>query len=104
MDKVRTTAALTGTINITLTEGEARALEAIVGYGSDVFVKWFYKNCGQHYLKPHEEAMRSLFKVLWAELPKQLRKFDDARAVFTGAKVAKTANPITHIKYPVTNG
>lgn len=68
------------TIQLNLNEGQARALEAICGYGPDSFVKWFYKNCGTHYLKPHEQAMRDLFAVVMKELPGHLNKLDKARA------------------------
>lgn len=53
---------LTVEIVIALTEAEARALEALAGYGADPFLKVFYKSMGRHYLEPHEEGLRSLFK------------------------------------------
>lgn len=68
-------------VHLLLTEGEARALDAIVGYGPDLFVKWFYETHGKSYLKPHEDSMRSLFKTIRNELPKQLRKVDQIRKV-----------------------
>lgn len=66
-------------IHLVLSEDEARALEAICGYGPDQFVKWFYKNLGKFYLQPHETAMRSLFDTVRSELPKQLRKADEVK-------------------------
>lgn len=68
-----------GSVTLVLTEGEARALDAIVGYGSKVFVEWFYKTHGQHYLKPHAKSMESLFEKARTQLPAHLRKFDEAR-------------------------
>lgn len=66
-------------VHLTLSEEEARALEAICGYGPDRFVKWFYVNCGKSYLKPHEDGMRSLFSTVRNELPKQLNKINKVR-------------------------
>jgi len=80
--KFKSNSVIGGKIYLELEEGEARALEAICGYGPDAFVKWFYKNLGEHYLKPHEDAMRSLFATVRAELPKHLSKLDKARKFF----------------------
>lgn len=79
--KVRaaSTTKLSFSINLQLTEGEARALDAICGYGPDEFVKWFYANLGKHYLKPHENDMRSLFNTVRDELPRELGKIDKVR-------------------------
>lgn len=71
-----------GEVLLVLSEGEARALEAICGYGPDEFVKWFYKYHGKHYLQPHEKAMRSLFSTVKDQLPKHLTKLDKAREHF----------------------
>ena len=35
------------TVDFTLTKGEAQALEAIVGYGDDAFLKCFYEHLGE---------------------------------------------------------
>jgi len=53
---------VTTEITITLTEGEARVLDAICGHGPDQFKKWFYKTHGEHYLKKHEEHINSFFQ------------------------------------------
>lgn len=63
-------------IHLVLSEEEARAFHAIVGYGPDQFVKWFYRNLGKHYLQPHEKAMRSLFDTVRNTLPMELHKID----------------------------
>lgn len=49
-------------VHLVLTEDEARALEAICGYGPDKFVEWFYRNHGKHYLKPHEKGIITKLK------------------------------------------
>ncbi len=48
-------------IYLELTEGEAKALAAICGYGPSEFINWFYRNLGKHYLKPYESAVKTLF-------------------------------------------
>lgn len=90
---VRSSAKIEGRVLLSLTEEEARALDAIVGYGPNEFVKWFYKNLGTVYLKPHEIAMRSLFETLRTELPQHLSKFDKARNVFEADKPINNERP-----------
>lgn len=48
-------------ITITLTEGEARALDAICGYGPKLFLEWFHKTHGKHYIANYEVHLESLF-------------------------------------------
>lgn len=67
------------TITLVLQEDEARALEAVCGYGPVIFKKWFYKTHGEHYLKPHEAGLVSLFKSVKEQLPLHLTKADKVR-------------------------
>jgi len=60
MSKIITTTE--SKIFLELTEGEAMALDAICGYGSKPFKEWFYRNLGQHYLKPWEKHLDPLFE------------------------------------------
>lgn len=69
-----------------LSEEEARALDAIVGYGPDRFVEWFYKNLGKHYLKPHEQGMRSLFDTCRKELGYRLHDIKAMREAINNGK------------------
>ena len=48
-------------VTLTLNAAEASALGALAGYGTDEFLKCFYKNMGATYLRPHEKGIRSLF-------------------------------------------
>lgn len=66
-------------INLRLTEEQARALYKMTIYGPDVFLKWFYKNLGKHYLEPHAEGLKSLFLVLRNELPPHFKVADEVR-------------------------
>lgn len=83
MDKIKLSAsAIKADIVIQLTEGEARAFHAMVGYGSKPFLDWFYKHCGKHYMQPWEKDLISLFETVRSELPPHLAKIDEARKVF----------------------
>lgn len=65
-------------IFLELTEGEARALEAICGYGPKEFKEWFYRNMGKHYLKPHEKHIDTLFMKA-RSLGASLQQIDKAK-------------------------
>lgn len=56
---VKTTIAFT--VKCELTESELRALDALVGYGFDNFLKCFYEHLGKAYLEPYERDLRQLF-------------------------------------------
>jgi len=68
------------TINMSLTEGEARALEAVMGYGFEAFLDCLYK-MGKHYLEPHEKDLQKLFNSR-GQLISQLNRIDAARKAF----------------------
>lgn len=72
-----------------LSEAEAMALWALGCYGTDAFLKIFYKEMGEAYLKPHEDGLRSLFGATGGieNIAHNARK---AREVFTGQKIAVT--------------
>jgi len=53
--------ALDVEVTIKLNGTEASALGALAGYGTDEFLRCFYKNMGAAYLRPHEKGLRSLF-------------------------------------------
>jgi len=82
----RPTITLEATLRIT--EAEVRALDALVGYGDDAFVKVFYEHLGKSYMQPHEAGLRLFFKSVRALVPGILRRTDDARLVFTGLRIA----------------
>lgn len=52
---------VSATIYLELTEGEAGALQAIVGYGPEEFLKWFERNLGKHYMAPYRDSVKTLF-------------------------------------------
>jgi hypothetical protein len=69
-------------VAIQLDEGEARALEAMAGYGDDAFVKVFYEHLGKAYMQEHEQSLRSLLKSVRKMMSPLLSKTDDARRLF----------------------
>lgn len=68
MAKVLNRIAIEFTTNILINEDEARALEALVGYGVDNFLKTFYEKLGKAYLQPHEQGIRSFFKAVGTQV------------------------------------
>lgn len=66
------------TIKFTLTKGEAKALDAIVGYGVEPFLKVFYERLGKSYLQPYEREMRNLFARVKNDLPNEIYKIEKA--------------------------
>lgn len=69
-------------VTVALSEEEARALDALVGYGDDAFVKAFYEKLGSAYMRDHEAGLRSLFVSIRSQLPGWLGKVDQARKSF----------------------
>lgn len=66
-------------VTVELTEVEARALEAMAGYGDDAFVKAFYEKLGEAYMKQHEPGLRSFLRSMREIMPRILRRADKAR-------------------------
>lgn len=73
-----------------ISESEARALDALAGYGDDAFIKQFYEHLGKHYMEPHEKGLRLFLKTIreGSGIGSVLSRMDDARQVFDGSKVA----------------
>lgn len=74
---------------IRLSEGEMRFLDALVGYGWDSFIEVFRAKLGTSYIRDYEKDGKELFQTLRGQMPSILRRADDARAVFSGEKVAQ---------------
>lgn len=80
-------------INLELTEVEARALDGLVGYGFDAFKKVFYEKLGEHYMKPHEAGLKTLFDSVKKQVVPNLNKIDNLKKELKTA-LAKTNNKI----------
>jgi hypothetical protein len=74
---------LTVTLNavLELNEQELRALDALAGYGDDAFLEMFYKQLGKHYMRPHEEGLRSLFTTIRKEIPPIIKLAEESRKI-----------------------
>lgn len=78
-------------ITIELTEAEAGALDALVGYGFEPFKQVFYEKLGRAYMEPYEAGLKSLFESVRggdASVAGFLDRAKDARFVFHGVRKA----------------
>ena len=64
-----------------LTETEMRALDALVGYGTEKFISAFYQKMGRCYLGPHVKGLTDLFEKVKDVGRPQLSQIDKAREV-----------------------
>ena len=69
-------------IRLVITEQEARALDAMAGYGDDAFIKIFYEHLGKSYMQKHEDGLRLFLKSIRELMPLQLWRTDKAREAF----------------------
>lgn len=67
------------TFILKINETEARALDALVGYGTDVFLREFYKHLGSYYMKPYEMGLRSFFDAIRKNIPGKLSHVENLR-------------------------
>ncbi|RWO22854.1 hypothetical protein [Mesorhizobium sp.] len=75
----RTTATIAFGATITLNETEVRALDALVGYGDDAFLKVFKEKLGAAYIRDYEAGLRSFFRAVGRDVLPALREIEDAR-------------------------
>ena len=90
MAKIGCNPSISATITLELSEAEAAALDALVGYGVEPFLAAFYEKMGRSYLEPYEKGLRSLFE--------SIRGGDASVATFLTR--AKEAREIFHRKKP----
>jgi len=69
-------------IALEMNEEEARALECIMSYDIESFLKIFYFNMGKAYLEKHEKGLRSLFETSRQPLSIWLSKADKSKELF----------------------
>lgn len=79
MSEIKSVATLEVKVILILNEAEARAFDALVGYGHKEFLNAFYDKLGRAYMEPHEKGLISLFETVRQKLPHHLKKIDDAR-------------------------
>lgn len=82
MAEIKGHASVETKITMQFTEQESRALDALVGYGTDAFIKVFYEHLGKAYMEKHELGLRSFFKSVRDYVPGVLTRADAAQAAF----------------------
>lgn len=98
MAKIACKPSISANITLQLSEEEAGALDALVGYGFKSFIEAFYKHLGKAYLEPYEAGLRSLFESVRegeGSVASFLQKANEARAVFDGRRVSSV--PPTYV-------
>lgn len=68
----------------TVDEEEARALDALAGYGADAFVKAFYESLGEGYMKRHEAGLRRFLSTIQDAVQPAMCRVDKARDLLAG--------------------
>lgn len=69
-------------ISFTINEEEARALDALSGYGDDAFIKVFKEKLGETYMKNHEQGLRSFLRSIRTIVSGGLATLEQARQLF----------------------
>ena len=67
-------------------EEEARALDALAGYGDDQFVQHFYEHLGRAYMEKHEQGLRKFLASIRKMMPAIIESTNRSRAAFQGVK------------------
>ncbi len=68
-------------ISFDVDEEEARALDAMAGYGDDEFVIAFYEKLGASYMRDHERGLRRFLSSIRSIVGGELYKFDEVRTI-----------------------
>lgn len=79
MTKVRNKATVEFSSTVTLSESAIRALDALVGYGDDAFLKAFKENLGEAYIRKHEGGLKEFFAIVREQVLPPLADIDQAR-------------------------
>lgn len=75
--------------SVRLSEEEMRFLDGMTGYGWKTFIETFSKHMGTAYTREHLKGGELFFESIRTCIIPILRRTDDARAVFSGEKVAR---------------
>lgn len=82
MAKIIKQATIKLELTFTVSESEARALDALTCYGADKFLEAFYTHLGTVYMEYHESGLRTLFASIRESVPHYLKRTDEARKTF----------------------
>ena len=89
MAKFKTYPTFDFTATITLNAAEAKAFDALIGYGPKGFLEVFKKHLGASYMEGNEAGLISLFESMRGPIAELLARMADAEAVFLGTKIAR---------------
>lgn len=84
MAEIKQHGHVTAEMTIKISEAEARALDALSGYGDDAFIKHFKENLGTAYMRDHEAGLREFLSSVRGCVSGFLSRIDKARAAFNG--------------------
>lgn len=82
MAEVKATPRLGISINFDINEQEARALDALAGYGDDAFIQAFKEKLGEAYLRNHENGLRTFLRSIREVVREGLATLDKSRQLF----------------------
>lgn len=60
---------------------EACALDALAGYGEDTFIKAFYEQLGEAYMRSHEQGLREFLRTIRSVVAPAMHKVEEAKKV-----------------------
>lgn len=86
MAKITVRPAVDLVFRFSIDEQEARALDALAGYGDDSFITAFYEKLGKSYMEDHEAGLRSFLKSIRDIIPPALLQLESARKAFDSNK------------------
>lgn len=89
MAKLTARSVVTISVAFEVDESEARALDAMSGYGDDAFVKAFYDNLGKAYMQEHEAGLRRFLSTIRNVVGPALSQVDEARILLMNAAKAR---------------
>lgn len=76
-------------VTFVVTEDEARALDALAGYGDQSAIDAFYAGCGKHYMQPYEAGLRSFLSTIRQVVTPALNEADQLRSQLKALKPPK---------------
>lgn len=76
-------------VTFTIDEEEARALDALAGYGEDAFVKAFYQVLGKDYMTEHEYGLRRFLGSIRSVVNPAISLVDQAKNLVKAEKLKK---------------
>jgi hypothetical protein len=81
MKNIQSQATIEMEVTLTLSEGEARCLALMTAYGAESFLKGYRKYLGRA-MVPYESHLTPLFESINGQLPRHIKRIDNARRAF----------------------